>query len=115
MRYRNPIILAEDWQEALVDRNYASPAALARQLRVSRARVSQVLRLIRLTPEVRKTIAALGDPLPTPVVTERRLRPTINLPPYEQLQKIQAMIAEGCQASISRLENAGGVVESWRA
>jgi hypothetical protein len=94
-RYQNPIVLAQYWREALASGSYASPAALARQLRVSRARVTQVLRLLKLTPKVRKTIAALGDPLPAPVVTERSLRPIIDLPPCEQLQEIQAMIAKG--------------------
>jgi len=112
-RYRNPIILAEDCEKALVDRHYASAAALAWQLRVSR--VTQVLRLLRLTSEARRLIAAFSDPLSMPIVTERSLRPIINLPPSEQLQQIQAIIAEGCQASISRLENAGGVIGSWRA
>jgi hypothetical protein len=94
------MILAQDWQQALANKSHVSPATLARQLGVSRARVTQVLRLLRLTPKVRKTIAALGDPLPVPIVTERRLRPMINLPAHEQLQEIQAMIAKGCRAFV---------------
>ena len=94
-RYQNPVILAQDWQQALANECHVSPAAIARHLGVSRARVTQVLRLLRLTPKGRKTIAALGDPLPAPVVTERRLRPIIDLPAHEQLQEIQAIIAKG--------------------
>jgi ParB-like chromosome segregation protein Spo0J len=94
------VILAQDWQQALANKSHVSPAALAQHLGLSRVRVTQVLRLLRLTPKVRKTIAALGDPLPIPVVTERRLRPMINLSAHEQLQEIQAMIAKGCRAFV---------------
>jgi transcriptional regulator with XRE-family HTH domain len=90
------MILAQNWQQALADRSHVSPAELARQLGVSRAWLTQILRLLKLTPKVRKTIAALGDPLPAPIVTERRLRSMINLPAHKQLQEIQAMITEGC-------------------
>ena len=89
------MVLAQDWQQALANECHVSPAALARHLGVSRARVTQVLRLLRLTPKVRKTIAALGDPLPVPIVTERRLRPIIDLPAHQQLEEIQAIIAKG--------------------
>ncbi|MGQ9494542.1 MAG: hypothetical protein ACUVR2_12435 [Anaerolineae bacterium] len=53
------------------------PADLARKLGVSPARVTQVLRLLNLAPEVLKAIAALGDPLPSPIVTVRRLLPIV--------------------------------------
>ncbi|GAB4326156.1 MAG: hypothetical protein Kow0059_22530 [Candidatus Sumerlaeia bacterium] len=73
--------------------NCSSPADLARKLGVSRARVTQVLRLLRLAPEVLKRIAALGDPLPSPIVTERRLWPIVNLPAVEQRQRGEAILA----------------------
>ena len=92
--YRNPIYLAREWQKALEDGDCPSKAALARELGVSRARVTQVLRLLRLDPEVLDAISALGDPLPSPIVTERRLRPIVDLPPEEQRQRIVALIAE---------------------
>lgn len=55
-------------------------ADLARKLGVSRARVTQVLRLLDLAPEILETIALLGDPLPSPVVTERAPRSLVMLP-----------------------------------
>lgn len=61
-----------------------SRADLARKLGVSRARVTQVLRLLDLAPEVVAFVAALGDPLPRPVISERTLRPLLNLPAKEQ-------------------------------
>ncbi|MCG6534892.1 MAG: hypothetical protein L7F78_09415 [Syntrophales bacterium LBB04] len=92
---RNPIYLAQEWQKALITGYYSSPADLARKLGVSRARVTQVLWLLNLTPEVLKTIAALGDPLSSPIVTERRLRPIVNLPPEEQIRRVVAILAGG--------------------
>lgn len=60
---------------------------------MSRARVTQVLRVLRLTPEVLQELAALGDPLPSSVVTERKLRPIVNLPAEEQKHKVDAMLS----------------------
>lgn len=62
-QHRNPIVLAQEWQRALDDGECPSRAALARQLGVTRARVTQVLGLLDLAPEVVHAIAALGDPL----------------------------------------------------
>jgi hypothetical protein len=91
--YRNTIYLAQEWHKALENGDCSSPADLARKLGVSRARVTQVLRLLRLAPEVLKRIAALGDLLPSPIVTERRLRPIVNLPAAEQRQRVEAILA----------------------
>src|SRR5262245_16269641 len=73
-RYRNPLILAHEWQRALENGDCSSPAVLARKLGISRARVTQVLHLLSLAPEVQRQLMALGDPLSSPLVTERKLR-----------------------------------------
>jgi hypothetical protein len=86
-KYRNPLVVAEDWQRTLGERR-CSAAELARALGVSRARVSQVLRLLTLSPPVKDALHALGDPWPGRVVTERALRRLLDLPagePYAQL------------------------------
>ena len=91
-RYRNPLILAHEWQKALEDGDYASPAALARKLGFSRARVTQVLHLLSLTPEVQQQLMALGDPLSSPLITERKLRPVVYLSPEEQQYWVWAVL-----------------------
>jgi hypothetical protein len=48
--HRNPMRLTQEWQQALDEGIYASQAELARHLGVSRARISQVLRLMKLPP-----------------------------------------------------------------
>ena len=77
------MILAQEWQNRL-QHEHDTPAELARKLRVSRARVTQILRLLRLAPDVLQQLAALRDPLPTPVITERLLRPIVDLSPDDQ-------------------------------
>jgi hypothetical protein len=81
--YRNPVILAREWQKRL-QHEHDTPAEVARKLRVSRARATQILRLLRLAPDVLQQLAALRGPLPTPVITERILRPIVNLAPDDQ-------------------------------
>jgi hypothetical protein len=84
--------VAQDWQQWLDDETGRSRADLARHLGVSRARVTQVLGLLDLAPEVVHAIAALGDPLPGPIVTERMLRPLRKLSPAEQQRMLAAMV-----------------------
>ena len=86
--YRNPVFLAREWKKALETGKYPSQAALARELGVSPVRVTQILRLLRLAPEVLETIVHLGDPLTSSIVTERKLRPLVNLPRAEQRKRI---------------------------
>ena len=93
--YRNPIALAQEWQRRLVNGECSSLADLSCKLRVSRARVTQLLRLLRLTAEVLNDLVAIGDPLASPIVTERKLRPILNLPAEEQRRRINAIISVG--------------------
>jgi transcriptional regulator with XRE-family HTH domain len=67
-------------------------ADLARKLGVTRARVTQVLRLLDLAPEVSHDLTRLGDPLPCKVVSERALRPLVDLPLREQKRRATRLI-----------------------
>jgi hypothetical protein len=88
---RNPIVLAREWQDALNHGTCASRADLARELGVSRARITQILGLLDLAPAVVHAIGALGDPLSRPIVTERMLRPLLKLPVDRQMARLQAI------------------------
>ncbi len=48
--FQNPIYLAREWRKALNNSEYASAAALARHLNISRARVTQILNPLHLSP-----------------------------------------------------------------
>jgi hypothetical protein len=93
-QYRNPIVVAQEWQRRLIAGECASRADLARKLGMTRARVTQILGLLELTPEVVETLAALGDPLPGPVMTERRLRSLLRLPAKEQQHMMQEITSK---------------------
>ena len=70
-----------------------SPAALSRYLQVSRARVTQVLNLLKLALEVVEMISSLGDPLGSSFISERRLRPFLKLNTEKQAKKIRIMLS----------------------
>jgi len=53
-------------------------AELARLKGISRARVTQILRLLKLDPLIIRELENLGDPLKSKIVTERILRPYVN-------------------------------------
>ena len=89
---RNPIHLALEWQRILDDGKAKSRADLVRMLRVSRAHITQVLRLFRLAPAAKEAIfLALGDPITGRIVGAHTLRGLAKLP------------AEGQQREIARL------------
>ncbi len=93
-QYRNPIYLAKEWRNALDKGEYKSPADLSRHLKVSRARVTQILKLLHLSPDVIDMIFALADPLRNPIVTERRLRTLLSLNAEQQKTQLEAMFSK---------------------
>jgi len=90
--HRNPIVVAQEWQRTLDSGECASRADLARKLGVTRARVTQVLGLLELTPEAVEGLVALGDPLPKPIVTEHGLRSILKLPADEQKHVLRGIV-----------------------
>jgi ParB-like chromosome segregation protein Spo0J len=99
MLYRNPVILAQAWQKALDSGKHLSLADLGRKLAISRARVAQVLRLLRLAPEGLNAIAALGDPLPRRIISKRRLRSIVDRSATDQRQEISRILAKRGQTA----------------
>jgi DNA-binding XRE family transcriptional regulator len=93
--YRNPIALAREWHGTLIEKPGLTRADLARQVGVSRARITQVLHLLDLAPKVVETFAALGNPMPMPYVTERSLRPLTGLPFDQQLTDLYRLMSRG--------------------
>jgi hypothetical protein len=85
---RNPVALARKWDALLADGTYSSRAELARGPGISRARATQVLNLLNLPKPVLDAIAALGDPLPSRLVTEHMLHGFSKLSPREQREAL---------------------------
>jgi len=78
--YRNPVCLAKEYADMIKNCEAKSEADLARKLGISRARVNQILKLLKLDSKIMKSVEKLGDPLTSRVVTERMLRQYIDCP-----------------------------------
>jgi hypothetical protein len=65
---------AIDWQGLLESGRIASQADIARQEGITRARVTQIMGMLRLAPEIREKILSMPDAVGRPSVTERGLR-----------------------------------------
>ncbi len=72
--YRNPVVLAQEWKRGLETGVYISQADLAGKMKLSPARVSQILHLLDLPSSLLQSIVNLGDLLLSRVTSERRLR-----------------------------------------
>jgi hypothetical protein len=85
--------LAREWREAIEKGQYKSQADLARKKGISRARVTQVLNLLKLDAEVQEMVVSLGDPLPSGSVTERKLRGFSSISVGQQKQKLEILLS----------------------
>ncbi|GAG12690.1 unnamed protein product [marine sediment metagenome] len=82
--YRNPIYLAREYKQMIESGKVRNQSELARKLGISRARVTQILRLLKLDSFLVQELEKLGDPLKSEIITERMLRPYVNKSPKEQ-------------------------------
>jgi len=73
--YRNPIYVAKEYAQMLESGRAKSKSDIGRKLNISRVRVWQYLRLLKLNASLIKSMEQLGDPLTKQVITERFLRP----------------------------------------
>jgi hypothetical protein len=94
-QYRNPIYLAREWRKSLDNGEYTSLADLARHLKVSRARVTQIMNLLKLAPNAVEMVSSLGDPLRSPIISERSLRPLLALKDDQQKAQVEVTILKG--------------------
>ncbi len=62
---------------------------LARRLGLSRARVTQILNLLKIDSFTIQKLEKLGDPLKSKIITERLLRPYVNKSPKEQIKLLK--------------------------
>ena len=81
------------WQELLESGEASNQAAIARREGITRARITQVMGLLRLTPDIQEHILAMPKVAHRPVLTERALRPLIQInDQLEQLEKFQDLL-----------------------
>ncbi len=70
--------LAKEYKKMIDNGQAKNQAELASQLGISRARVTQILRLLKLDPLTLQELEKLGDPLESKIITKRMLRPYVN-------------------------------------
>jgi len=83
---------ALEWQAVLASGEAPNQAAIARREGISRPRVTQVMGLLRLAPEMQQHVLALPDMARRPTITERALRPIAQLEGRQQEDAFQAML-----------------------
>ena len=84
--------LAQAWDDEILTGKAKSRADLARQLGVSRAHVTQVLRLLRMAPGAKEVVIAMGDPIQGRIVGAHTLRSMAGLPAEEQERRIAQLL-----------------------
>ena len=68
-----------------------SQSELAKLKCISRARVTQILRLLKFDSLIIQELVKLGDPLKSRIVTERMLRPYVNKSFREQKELLNIL------------------------
>ncbi|MCJ7449363.1 MAG: hypothetical protein MUO72_16935, partial [Bacteroidales bacterium] len=76
--YRNPIYLAKEYKQMIDNGDVKNQAQLARLKGISRARVTQILNLLKLNKNIIDKLKQIGDPMDKKVISERKLRKIIN-------------------------------------
>ena len=79
---------AIEWQPLLASGEIANQADIARREGITRARVTQVMGMLRLAPEIHEHIQSMPETHRRPPVTERTLRPIGTITDYrDQLRE----------------------------
>jgi len=82
------LLKAREWRRQLDAGEVASQAAIARREGLTRARVTQIMALLRLAPDIQQSILSLPGSMNPPRLPERLLRPIVQIGDAEE--QIQA-------------------------
>jgi len=85
---------ALEWQALLASGDAANQADIARREGITRARVTQVMGLLRLAPEIQQQVLSLPDMVRRPAITERALRPIAQLENLQEQHKAFSVLLE---------------------
>jgi hypothetical protein len=76
--YRNPIYLAREYKNMIDSGKVKNQAELARIKGISRARITQILNLLKLDSCIIRKLEKLSDPFKVKIINERMLRSYVN-------------------------------------
>ncbi len=86
---------ALEWHALLESSEVANQADIARREGISRVRVTQVMWLLRLAPEIQQHVLAMPETIHRPAISERALRPIAHLQDVtDQKTRFQRLIGE---------------------
>ena len=77
--YRNPVYLAKEYKKMISSGEVKNQAELARIKGISRARVTQILNLLKLDQSIINKLEQIGGPMDKKVISERKLRYILHL------------------------------------
>lgn len=84
---------AIEWKELLESGKGVTQADIARREGLSRARVTQIMYLINLAPDIQEYILSMPEAVRRPVVTERSLRPIAKIvDTWKQIEVFSSII-----------------------
>ena len=98
--YRNPVKIALQYQEMLDGGKAKSQAELAQALGVSRAKVTQMLNVLKLDEEIKAFMLSMDDgDERLSVLTERKLRSLVKIPEHLQKERFWGLVVDKNDAS----------------
>lgn len=83
---------AIQWHSQIESDQIANQAQIAQQEGITRARVTQVMSLLRLNPEIQEAILAMSDSFSRTHVTEHALRPITQFSAREQVEAFRELM-----------------------
>jgi hypothetical protein len=86
---------ALEWQALLESGEVRNQAEVARREGITRARVTQVIGMLQLAPEIQQHVLSMPDAVRRPAITERALRPIAQLEdPDDQVARLRELIGD---------------------
>jgi hypothetical protein len=90
--FPNPMMLAHDWNRALEQGMFKSQADLASHFGTSATHVNQMLSLLKLAPDIVRTLTDLGPSLARPFISMEALRSIKKPPPSKQKVEVHRLL-----------------------
>ena len=92
---------ALEWEALLESGGVPNQAAIAHRQGITRARVTQVMGMLRLAPEIQQHILSMPDAVRRPAITERALRPIAQIENTRaQLDEFQKLLSSPAASRI---------------
>lgn len=90
--YESPLLEARRYENLFKDPLVKTQSDIAREMGITRARVSQIMALLKLAPEIQRELFEFQGQKAIRFFSERRLRPLLNIKePSKQIQEFNKL------------------------